>query len=157
VEDAGAWILLWERSARAAFTPLLPPGSPFPEAREEVVRDHLADPARSLLVADDDGDLTGLTTSGASRDPGAPGSVGEIHMLFVAPERWKEGIGRELLSAGLADLRERGCTEVTVWSFAANERANAFYAAQGFEPDGGQRTEDVWAHLLQLRYRRALD
>ena len=60
------------------------------------------------------------------------------------------------MDAALDDLRERGYAEATVWSFADNERANAFYERHGFTRDGGERTEEVWAHILEVRYRRSL-
>ncbi len=60
------------------------------------------------------------------------------------------------MAAALDSLRERGCAEATVWSFAANERANSFYERAGFTRDGAESTEDVWAHLLEVRYRRSL-
>ena len=47
-----------------------------------------------------------------------------------------------------------GHSEVTIWSFAANERANAFYERHGFRPDGAKKRDAVWADLLQLRFRR---
>ena len=43
-----------------------------------------------------------------------------------------------------------------VWSFAANDRANAFYEAHGFSRDGAERAEEVWADLLEVRLRRPL-
>jgi ribosomal protein S18 acetylase RimI-like enzyme len=70
--------------------------------------------------------------------------------------RWGEGVGQALMAAALDSLRERGCTETTVWSLAANERANSFYERAGFTRDGGERTEEAWAHLPEVRYRRAL-
>jgi RimJ/RimL family protein N-acetyltransferase len=60
------------------------------------------------------------------------------------------------MGAALADLAARGYLEASVWSFAANERANAFYEAHGFARDGTERTEDSWAHIPEVRYRRAL-
>ena len=38
----------------------------------------------------------------------------------------------------------------------ANERANAFYERAGFPLDGAAKTEDAWAHLPEVRYRRSL-
>ena len=70
--------------------------------------------------------------------------------------RWRQGVGRALMAAALESLRERGCSEATVWSFAANDRANAFYERAGFTRDGAEKTEDVWAHLLEVRFRRSL-
>ena len=76
------------------------------------------------------------------------------------PSSWPRaagaGVGHALMAAALADLSERGYAEATGWSFAANERANAFYASEGFEPDGAERTEETWAHIAEVRYRRAL-
>jgi GNAT superfamily N-acetyltransferase len=91
-----------------------------------------------------------------SRDPDAPERVGEIHTLFVAAGHWRGGIGHELMTAALEDLSERGNGQATVWSFAANARANAFYESEGFTRDGAERTEETWAHILEVRYRRAL-
>ena len=113
-------------------------------------------PDLSALVAEDDDGLAGFVGCGASRDPDAPESAGEIHTLFVAEGRWRGGVGHALMTAALADLRERGYAEATVWSFAANERANAFYEAEGFNRDGSERTEATWAHIPEVRYRRPL-
>ena len=60
------------------------------------------------------------------------------------------------MAAALDDLRERGYSEATVWSFADNERANRFYERAGFTRDGAERTEEAWAHIREVRYRRTL-
>jgi GNAT superfamily N-acetyltransferase len=147
---------MWDESARAAFTELLPPGHEFPEPDAERWFALMEDPAVSMLLAEDGGELLGISTSGESRDDDANPSVGEIRSFFVAAGRWGQGTGRELMAAALDSLRERGCTEATVWSFAANERANAFYERAGFRRDGAEKTEDAWAHLPEVRYRRSL-
>ena len=116
----------------------------------------LADTAVTMLVAEEDGELLGFTACGESRDDDAGPSVGEVRTLFVAPGRWRGGVGRALMAAALADLGERGHSHATVWSFAANARANGFYEAHGFERDGAERTEEVWDDALEVRYRRAL-
>jgi GNAT superfamily N-acetyltransferase len=109
-----------------------------------------------LVAEEEDGELLGFTACGDSRDPGASPKTGEVRTLFVAAGRWRAGVGGALMSAALADLAERGHTEATVWSFAANDRANAFYEAHGFTRDGAKRTEEAWAHLPEIRYRRPL-
>jgi GNAT superfamily N-acetyltransferase len=109
-----------------------------------------------MLLAEEDGELLGFSACGESRDEGADSSVGEVRSFFVAAGRWRRGVGRALMAAVLDSLRERGCTEATVWSFAANERANAFYESCGFEGDGAEKTEDAWAQLTEIRYRRSL-
>ncbi|HEX5895668.1 MAG TPA: GNAT family N-acetyltransferase [Thermoleophilaceae bacterium] len=147
---------MWDESARAAFADLLPPGHPFPELDPERWYELLDDPAVSMLVVEDGGEPVGVSACGESRDDDAGPGVGEVRSFFVAAGRWRQGVGRELLAAALDSLRERGCAEATVWSFAANERANAFYESAGFTRDGAEKTEDAWAGLLQVRYRRIL-
>jgi GNAT superfamily N-acetyltransferase len=109
-----------------------------------------------MLLAEEDGELLGFCTCGESRDEDAGRAVGEVRSFFVAGGHWRRGVGRELMPAVLDSLRERGCTEATVWSFAANERANRFYERCGFTRDGAERTEEVWADLTEVRYRRSL-
>jgi ribosomal protein S18 acetylase RimI-like enzyme len=157
----------------------------FPDPQRERWHERLADPKLSMLVAEGESDprgtrirahsaepsassraragclrpsglLLGFTACGDSRDPGAGPGTGEIMTLFVAAGRWRAGVGRALMAAALADLAARGHTEATVWSFAANQRANAFYEAHGFTRDGAERTEAAWAHLVEVRYRRPL-
>ena len=147
---------MWDESARAAFTDLLPAGHEFPEPDPERWYALIEAGAVSMLMAEEDGELLGFSACGESRDEDAAPGVGEVRSLFVAAGLWGQGVGRALMSAALDSLRERGCTEATVWSFAANERANRFYEAHGFTRDGAERTEAAWADLLELRYRRSL-
>jgi ribosomal protein S18 acetylase RimI-like enzyme len=116
----------------------------------------LTDPAVTLLMAEENGQALGYCTSGESRDPDVSPEVGEVRTLFVAPAAWRQGAGSALMAAALDDLRERGYSVATVWSFADNERANAFYESRGFERDGAKRTEEEWADALEVRYRRSL-
>jgi ribosomal protein S18 acetylase RimI-like enzyme len=116
----------------------------------------LSDPAVTLLMAEENGEALGYCTSGESRDPDASPEMGEVRTLFVAPSAWRRGAGSALMAAALDDLRERGYSEATVWSFADNERANRFYERHGFTRDGSERTEEAWAHIVEVRYRRGL-
>ena len=54
-------------------------------------------------------------------------------------------------------MAEPGYREVTLWSFAANGRANAFYERHGMRRDGAERTQEVWADRPQVRYRRVAE
>jgi GNAT superfamily N-acetyltransferase len=148
---------MWDESARAGFTELLPPGHPFPELDAERWQTLLDDGAVSmLLVEGEDGEVLGSSACGASRDEDASREVGEVRSFFVAAGHWREGVGRALMAAALDSLRERGFAQATVWSFAANERANAFYEAHGFRRDGAEKAQEHWANILEVRYRRRL-
>jgi GNAT superfamily N-acetyltransferase len=80
-----------------------------------------------------------------ARDASAPV---ELAALYVAPSRWRRGVGRALVNTALA--RDE---DVTVWVFAQNDRARSFYAALGFVEDGGQAV-DPGTGVLEVRVRR---
>ena len=147
---------MWVDSARAGFSELLASDHAFPDPDPERWYTLIEDPAVLMLVAEDGGEIVGFTTSGESRDADASPNAGEIRSFFVGPAHWRRGIGRHLLAVALDSLRDRGFTEVTLWSFAANERANAFYEAHGFGRDAAEKTEEAWAHIPEVRYRRSL-
>jgi GNAT superfamily N-acetyltransferase len=116
----------------------------------------IADPAVRLLVAEDGGTVVGYTLFGSSRDDDVPHDVGEVRTFFVAPPAWRRGVGSALMRDALRGLAELGHSSASVWSFAANDRANAFYAHHGFEPDGAERREEIWDRILEIRLRRSL-
>jgi ribosomal protein S18 acetylase RimI-like enzyme len=111
-----------------------------------------------ILVVEEPGveGLLGYSAYGSSRDPDAGRETGEVRTFFVASASWRRGIGSAMMDRALRDLREMGFADATVWSFADNARANAFYEHHGFERDGGERREDAWAGILEVRYRRPL-
>ena len=109
-----------------------------------------------MLMAEDESGMLGFTMPGTSRDADATDQVGEVRTMFAVPAAWGRGVGHALMTAALDDLRGRGHSEATVWSFADNERANRFYERHGFARDGAERTEAAWANIVEVRYRRSL-
>ena len=64
----------------------------------------------------------------------AAGSLkGEIHMLGVDPDYRGKGIGRNVLLAGLADLKTKGVTIVELTADGEEPVALGLYASVGFE------------------------
>ena len=151
--DAGAVAALWQESARAGFAELLPAGHGFPSWQAERFQALLDDPEVVMLVAEEE-ELRGFITFGSSRDADALAETGEIRALFVSPAAWRSGIGSALVNRALEELPSMGHPEATVWSFAANEPANSLYERHGFRRDGSEKREEVWADLLEVRYRR---
>lgn len=58
---------------------------------------------------------------------------GEVYNLAVHPRAQGSGLGRALLTAGLAHLATVGCREVLLWVDLANEPAVRLYTAHGFD------------------------
>ncbi|PSQ50918.1 N-acetyltransferase [Halobacteriales archaeon SW_6_65_15] len=114
---------------------------------EETMTRIIGDDEQVCLVAtDDDGQIVGF--SHGATDNG----VGDVLRLYVAPDRWHEGIGTDLLEAMEERLREMGAETVQAMVLADNEMGNAFYEERGFEKtgeaetqlDGDTRTENVY-------------
>jgi ribosomal protein S18 acetylase RimI-like enzyme len=98
----------------------------------------------------------GYAAFGPSRDSDRGPDLGEVWTLFVRPGAWRRGTGRALVEHALDELAAEGFREATVWSFADNKRANAFYEAMGFARDGTERRQEAWGRVLEVRYRQRL-
>jgi GNAT superfamily N-acetyltransferase len=117
------------------------------------------DPVRGgVLVAAGSGEVYGLAAFGPARDADAnSGQTGEVSAIYLAPEAWGRGYGRELMAAALARLAAAGFTEAILWVLDVNVRAQRFYLAAGFTADGAEKIDDEGTFQLhELRYRRPL-
>lgn len=85
------------------------------------------------IVAECDDTLVGFITV-------VPGSSfeAEIEDLFVAPEVWRTGVGKSLLSEAEASAKASGIRSLSV---VAGKRAQPFYEAVGFHFVGTSETE----------------
>ena len=114
-------------------------------------------------VAIEGGRIRGFATVGPARDPDA-GGAGELYAIYVDPSRWGRGLGRALIGEARRLLAERGHTEALLWVLAGNSRAEGFYRADGWSPDGSRRQEEIGAGwgpdggvvVDEVRYRRPL-
>ncbi len=108
-----------------------------------------------VLVADLDASVVGFASVGPSRDE--DGDHGEVRAIYLLPERWGQGTGRNLMVAALASLDGFGYTQATLWVLDSNERARRFYEAGGWRHDGATKHDDsVGFPIAEVRYRRQL-
>ncbi|MGP8000737.1 MAG: N-acetyltransferase family protein [Streptosporangiaceae bacterium] len=113
-----------------------------------------ARPAGVESVATAAGAIVGWVAGGLCRDADRPGpGHGEIYAIYVRPEWWGRGAGRLLMAHAVRALTAAGCTDITLWVLAANQRARRFYQAAGFRPDGTRQLRDRGAPVPELRYR----
>lgn len=117
-----------------------------------------SDPISVVLVAEgDDGALWGFATAAAATDEDATPDAGELTTLYLHPEVWHAGVGRQLHDAALDHLASCGFLTARVWMLGTNDRAGAFYRRQGWVEDGTTRTQVVGGQLCHdVRFSRPL-
>ena len=118
----------------------------------------VADAPHHVFVALEGAAIVGMAAAGPARDPDASATTGELEAIYLAPEAIGRGIGRTLHDRAVADLRERGFTEATLWVLRENQRARRFYEAAGWQTDGETKDEErPGGTLHELRYRRGIE
>ncbi len=132
---------------------------PAPQAEHEGrVRSYARKPDAFLLVAEDDGEVVGmgLGMQGLADDGAGPPVPGLCHiaMIFVAPERWGEGIGGRVVDGVLEEARLRGYERAQLWTSADNARARHLYEGHGFRRTGREGADDFGEWIVH--YERAL-
>jgi RimJ/RimL family protein N-acetyltransferase len=112
----------------------------------------------SVVVYEQDRQLTASCYVGPSRDPDADPATAEIIALNVNPDHWRHGLGSKLTAFVLDRLRVQGFRSVTLWVLRDNVRARRFYEALRFQPDGTERVTSalIGSPLHELRYRITL-
>lgn len=152
---ARVWIAAWQ----AAYAGLMPAeflaGLDVAEVAARPKR--ALPPDQRVLVLELDGEIAGACRFGASRDPGAGPQTGEVIAINLHPAWWRQGLGRQLLQAAVAQLAEAGYSEATLWVLAGNQRARRFYESLGWSADGAEKQDDTLtgSPLHEVRYRLA--
>jgi ribosomal protein S18 acetylase RimI-like enzyme len=70
--------------------------------------------------------------------------TGYVSSLYVSPRLQGGGVGRLLLSGAEQELRNAGARSARLWVFEENGPSRAFYARQGWKPDGRRETLPEW-------------
>lgn len=86
------------------------------------------------------------------------GFAGEVHMVYLHPTTWGQGLGRPLMDAAMQGLERRGLHWAVVWVLEQNTRARRFYERLSFAADGGRRHDLLGGEMQRLvRYGRAIN
>jgi GNAT superfamily N-acetyltransferase len=89
-------------------------------------------PGFAAFVADGGDGMLGWATVGPSA---VPGLYGELHGLYVDPDKWARGAGRALLARAEEELAATWADAI-LWTLEDNPRARRFYEAAGWHTDG---------------------
>jgi GNAT superfamily N-acetyltransferase len=115
-------------------------------------------PRAGTFVAADGRDVVGFAHICPTRDADQdPARAGELAAIYLVPEAWGTGLGRELMTSGLSALSDAGFGEATLWVLDTNSRARRFYEAGGWHADGAVKQDGSRGFVLnEVRYRRSL-
>jgi ribosomal protein S18 acetylase RimI-like enzyme len=98
----------------------------------------------------------GFISFGPSRDKDGKENA-EVYAIYVLPQFWHQGIGRELLDEAERRLEDQHFIAFTLWVLEKNARARRFYEARGFRLDASRKDETIGGLLLtELRYEKRI-
>jgi ribosomal protein S18 acetylase RimI-like enzyme len=140
LEDAPEIADVEVRSWQQAYRGLLPAAyldGLFAGTRRVAWERSLRRGSPAILVAQGPQGLSGFTAFGRCRDEDARPTDHEIQAMYLVPDSWRQGIGRQLWRAAREAMAAQGATRITLWVNAGNERAIAFYRALGFVHEPG--------------------
>ncbi len=162
LEDALAIATIHVRTWQVAYASILDQqylASLSVGTRESMWRKTITAGNPQLLVAKVDGNVRGFVCFGPCRDNGAPTSESEIWAIYVEPQSWDSGIGRELWVHARQAVQEQGFGTCSLWVFPQNHRAIRFYKSAGFLPDDSRtKTFELdGRQLREVRYVAYLD
>jgi ribosomal protein S18 acetylase RimI-like enzyme len=155
-EDIDAIRAVSERAWHEAHTPII-----GQETTEEVLEQYydaetfhaaIDDAERILDVAEDEESVVGFISGGPSEE--SPGAFNLVR-VYVRPERWGDGIGRQLLEHFEEAVSEREHDRITLGVMADNDRAIRFYESMGYT-----RTEEFYDGVIDTNsyvYETELD
>jgi ribosomal protein S18 acetylase RimI-like enzyme len=112
--------------------------APTTEVDTDRLAERMADPDVGFTVADHEGTAVGFATTRPGDSPGH----GHISNLFVDPDRWGRGIGRELLARAEQGMRERGWSVGELSTQSLNARARRLYERAGWRDTGGRHPHE---------------
>jgi GNAT superfamily N-acetyltransferase len=147
--DHEAAVGVW-RAANIAR--LLPPSA----ERMTRVWEKLADPDACLVIgqADASSSVLAMALVEPGRAQDGAGAVlpgyGHVSMVFVHPDMWGRGFGRQLLQGLHERASGRGWGRTTLWTRASNVRARRLYEGQGYRTSGRQNTLGDGDLILQF-------
>jgi len=129
------------------------------EDTEERWSERIARPWGHIFVAEEQGQVVGFAACGNSQDEEFDQEkVGEVYVVYVHPEKWRQGHGAALVGETAECLRADGFRETILWVLEGNQGAIGFYEAAGFQADGASKIKHRadGFEMPIVRYRRWL-
>ena len=133
-----------------SYEPLLPAATLAAMDRDSATTLWRAALAESSAFVGEDSSVVGV-----ARCTPLAGRAARVDSLYVHPRAQGTGLGGRLLTTCTDHLRAAGASRATLWVFAPNAPARAFYARHGWRPTGQQRVEPEFG-VPELELERGL-
>lgn len=138
--DAAALARIHIAGWRASYGGLVE--QPFLDALDETQRAQdwgkwLSEGVEALLALDDNGNPVGfvsfnrLMTPPPGMSPVRPLYTAEILAIYIMPDYWRQGLGKQLMKKAVERLKEKKHKSLCLWVLEKNARGNSFYKALG--------------------------
>lgn len=154
-DDASAIAAIHVHTWQAAYAGILPTdylANLSLQKRTDFWRQQLTVSGSLVLVAVENDEVIGWASGGANRDPSA-NSGAEVYAIYVLPEFWTRGIGRELMQKTEESFSPNSC--ITLWVLAQNQRAIRFYNKLGYKSDDCKKTIQLGGvSLVEIRLKK---
>jgi ribosomal protein S18 acetylase RimI-like enzyme len=127
--------------------------------REQFWTQVLSKDERGTLVLMEGHLVVGWSSFGPARDEDCdPALFAELYGIYLLPEYWAMGCGKQLYGATETRIRRTLIENLVLWVFEKNARARSFYEAVGYRLEHGKQKEMrfVGATAMQVRYRKLL-
>ncbi|WP_242837289.1 GNAT family N-acetyltransferase [Alkaliphilus transvaalensis] len=159
VDDAEILGVIHSQSWKMAYKNIVPDeilDNITSDKRTEYFRKALKEGWEEDAIIYKDNKAVGLICIGKCRDTDKEDLYGEIRGIYLLPEYWNIGIGTQLISWGLNELKKRAYKEVTLWVLEENLNARKFYEKVGFKHDGTVKAIIIGKKLNEYRYVKVI-
>lgn len=126
--------------------------------REEKWR-HLIKNNVKILVIEKNDEIVGFASLCPSRDADThPQTCGEISAIYLHPNVWHQGLGKQLCQKVFVELKKMGFNEVILWVLKENNQARRFYESLGFISTEKTKAEKYNENITlnEIRYHKNL-
>lgn len=153
LSDAGDTANILMRSWEAAYAGIIPDETIREKnaARPAMWQKELSGEHHNYIALSNDIPV-GLVRFHQSRDADLP-NAGEIIAIYLHPDHWGKGYGRELMAFSLETLKRNGFDIIVLWVLEENARARRFYEGCGFSFDGTKKEVVIGKPISEVRYR----
>ena len=159
IEDAETIAAIHVRTWQVAYEGIVPAkflASLSIQERTNMWRTVISERRGTVLLAGTRHREVGFISFGPSRDQDGEQKA-EIYAIYVLPQFWHQGAGRELLDEAERRLEGQPVIAFTLWVLEKNLLARRFYEATGFRLDASRKEDIIGGVLLtELRYKKGV-